>query len=112
MGKYILIACFSGVLSSFAQILFKKSSMKKRTNMLGEYINLYVIGGYAITFGCMILMIIAYTGLPYKYGVVLESLVYFYVMILSRVFGLESITPKKVIGNALIVLGVLIFAAG
>jgi small multidrug resistance pump len=110
MIKYVLIAMFSGVLSAFSQILLKKSSGIERDSKMKEYFNPYVIGGYGITFTCMVLMVIAYKGLPFKYGAILESLVYLYVMILSRIFFKEELTAKHIIGNLIIVCGVAVFS--
>ena len=110
MYKYILIAGFSGMLSAASQVLLKKGSMKKNRSAVFDYLNPYVIGGYGITFLCMILMIIAYKGLPFKYGSIIESLVFLYVMVLSKLFFNEKITRKKLAGNCLIVLGVIIFS--
>ena len=100
----------SGVLSAISQILLKKSSGIERDSALGEYLNPYVICGYAITFFCMVLMVLAYKGLPFKYGAVLESLVYVYVMILSRIFLGEKLTARRVVGNLIIVCGVAVFS--
>lgn len=110
MIKYVLIALFSGLLSAFSQVLLKKSSGIKRDTKFKEYFNPYVICGYGLTFTCMILMVIAYKGLPFKYGAALESLVYFYVMILSKIFFKEKLTLKRIIGNLLIVCGVIVFS--
>lgn len=110
--KYYLIAIFSGVLSSFSQILLKKSAQKEKDSVIKEYLNPYVIGGYAITALCMVLTIIAFKGMPYKYGAVLESLTYLYIMVLSRIFIGEKLTKKKIIGNLIIVAGVIIFSLG
>ena len=112
MVKYVIIAVVSGVLSSFSQVLLKKSAQKKRQTVLKEYFNFHVIFGYAITLFCMLLTIIAYRGIPFKYGAVLESLVYLYIMILSRVFLNENFTKKKIIGNIIIVIGVIVFSLG
>lgn len=112
MVKYFAIAIISGILSSFSQILLKKSAEKKKSSIVGEYLNLYVIAGYAITVTCMFLMVIAYRGIPFKYGAVLESLVYLYIMILSRLFLKEKLTKKKIAGNVIIVIGVIIFSLG
>lgn len=109
MDKYLAIAMLSSVLSAFAQILLKQSSGIKRTSIMEDYLNFYVVFGYIITFICMILMIIAYRGLPFKYGAIIESLVYIYVMILSRIFFKEKLTAKRVIGNLIIVCGVAAF---
>ena len=110
MGKYVLIALISGVMSALAQVLLKKSSGIKRETRIAEYLNKYVISGYAIMFGCMILMVIAYRGLPLKYVAVLETLVYLYSMILGKMFFDEKITKKKLIGNLLIVAGIIVFS--
>lgn len=112
MSKYVWIALLSGVVSACSQMLLKKSSQIKRTSLIREYINPYVICGYGLTFLCMFMMIIAYKGLPLKYGAVLESLVYFYVMILSRLFFREYLTAKRIAGNLIIVAGVAVFSMG
>lgn len=109
MLKYTMIAVSSGIMSSFSQIMLKKSSSMKWESKLKEYINPYVIVGYMITFLCMFLMVLAYKGLPYKYGAILESLVYMYIMVLSKIFLKEEITKKRVLGNLIIVSGVVIF---
>ena len=112
MAKYFAIAIMSGVLSSFSQVLLKKSAEKKKSSIWGEYLNLHVIAGYAMTITCMFLMVIAYKGMPFKYGAVLESLVYLYIMILSRIFLKEKLTKKKIAGNIIIIIGVIIFSLG
>lgn len=109
MIKYVLIAIVSGLLSSFSQVLLKKSSSIERESKLKEYLNLYVIFGYGITFFCMLLTVFSYKGLPYKYGSILESLAYLYIMVLSKIFLNERMTFRRVIGNIIIVLGVVVF---
>lgn len=74
-----------------------------------EYINPYVIIGYGMMVVSTIVTIIAYRVVEYKNGPIIESLGYILVMILSRVFLTESITKKKILGNALILLGIIIF---
>lgn len=110
MTKYIFVAMLSGIFSAISQVLLKKSSNAEHRTRLGEYLNLYVISGYVLVFLCMILMIYAYKGLPFKYGTVMESLVYLYVIILGRLFFKEKITRKKILGNILIVCGVIVFS--
>lgn len=110
MNSYIAIAFFSCFLSALAQILLKKSAGKTRHSIIGEYFNLYVLGGYTITASCIVLMIVAYKGLPLKYGVAIESSVYFFIMIFSRIFLNETITIKRSIGVSVIVIGILIFS--
>lgn len=56
-----------------------------------------------------VLTILAFRGLDYKNGPIIESLGYIFVMILSRMFLKEKITKKKILGNALILLGIVVF---
>ncbi|GLC82506.1 EamA family transporter [Lacrimispora brassicae] len=112
MIRYFLIAILSCLLSSLSQILLKKSAQKHSESIVKEYVNTYVIGGYFITAVCMVLMIIAYRGMPYKYGAVIESLAYLYIMIFSKLLLGEKLTKKKVAGNLIIIFGVIIFSLG
>lgn len=99
----------SVIVASFSQILLKKSAQKKHDNILKEYMNPYVIFGYGMMVGSTILMILAYRGVAYKNGSVIESLGHILIMFLSYLFFKEPITKRKVIGNLLILLGVFIF---
>ncbi len=112
MNKYFITAIFSGVLSAFSQILLKKGSAINRKTIWEEYFNAYVIAGYAIMVICMLLTVVAFAGIPFKYAGVLESLGYIYIMLFSRLLLNEKITGKKAIGNIVIVTGVMIFSMG
>lgn len=112
MNRYILLALFSGVLSAFSQVLLKKSAASEHKSRKGEYFNIYVIGGYAILFVCMIIMVFAFRGMPLKYGPIIESLAYLYSMVLGKIFFDERITRRRIVGNMIIVCGILIFSIG
>ena len=106
---YYLIMLLSVTVASLSQILLKKSALKQYDSFIKEYVNLYVIIGYGMLFGSMILTIIAYSGVEFKIVPVMESVGYIIVMILSLVFFQEKITKKKAIGTLLILAGVIIF---
>lgn len=109
MKSYIWII-LSMILTCVSQILLKYSTTKKHESLLSVYLNLYVISSY-IMLGISILVgVVAYTEMDYKYGPVFMSLNYFIIMIASRVIFNEKITRNKLIGNILIVVGVIIFA--
>ena len=110
MNSYIVIALFSCFLSALAQIILKKSALKKRNNIIGDYINVHVIVGYTITLSCMLLMIFAYKGVPLKYGAAIESSVYFFIMVLSRLFLNEKISVRRLLGVSFIIIGILFFS--
>lgn len=97
------------IISSFSQIFLKKSAKKTYTSVVREYLNPYVIIGYGMMVVTTILTILAYRGLDYKNGPVIESLGYVLVMFLSLFFFGEKITWKKLLGNLLVVFGIVIF---
>ena len=100
----------SVVVAAFSQVLLKKSAGKTYASVIREYLNPYVIIGYGMMVGSMLLTLLAYKfGLAYKSGPVLESLGFVLVMLLSLGFFREKITPRKLIGNLLIVLGIIVF---
>lgn len=104
------VCMFSSVLvASFSQILLKKSAGRKYDNFIKEYLNPYVIIGYGMMVGSTILTILAYRGIAYKNGPVIESLGYILIMFLSYFFFKEPITKKKILGNLLILVGIFIF---
>ena len=104
-----MVAMMSVVFSSLAQILLKKSSGESKKHWIFDYLNVKVFVAYGIIFICMFMMIYAFTGMYYRYGVIIESLSYLLIMIFSGFFLKEKITRKRIIGNCIIVLGVLIF---
>lgn len=106
---YWLSMFLAVIVASFSQILLKKSADRKYDNIIKEYMNFNVIVGYGMMIGSTILTIIAFKGIAYKNGPVIESMGYILVMVLSFLFFKEPITKKKVIGNMLILLGVFIF---
>lgn len=109
MSSYVIILIISVAVASVSQIILKKASSEEHTSFLKEYLNVKVIVGYGLLVLSTILTIIAFKGLDYKNGPIIESLGYIFVMILSKVILKEKITKKKVIGNVLILLGIFTF---
>ncbi|MDO4478896.1 MAG: multidrug ABC transporter [Lachnospiraceae bacterium] len=109
-NPWILVIALSSTIASFAQILLKKSAMEQHGSFLKEYLNIKVIGGYLIMFLGMFMNIYAYSkGVEYKNGPVMESIGNIWVVFLSFVFFGEKITRKKILGNILIIAGIIIF---
>ena len=112
MSKYLpwILILLSVIISAFSQIILKKSAKKSYHSLIKEYLNLYVIIGYGMMFLATIFTILAYkVGLEYKSGPVIESLGYVLIMFLSLWFFGEKITKKRLLGNSLVILGILIF---
>lgn len=109
MNKYILLLLCSVTIASFSQILLKTSARHSYESLFQEYANPYVIIGYGMMLLSTVTTILAYRGLAYKNGPIIESLGYLLVMVLSLLFFGEKITRRKLLGNALILLGVAVF---
>ncbi len=109
VNKYMILLVLSVVVASLSQILLKKSASKTYSSVLREYLNPYVIIGYGMMVVSTLLTVGGYAGLEYKNGAVVESLGFVLVMLLSRFFFGEKITRKKLLGNALILLGIFVF---
>lgn len=109
LSPWILMFALSSAVAAFAQVLLKKSAAKEHGSFIKEYLNPYVIIGYGMMFLGMLMCVIAYRHVEYKNGPVMESLGFIWVMLLSRLFFGEKITRRKLIGNALILLGIATF---
>ena len=101
-GLYV----FSVTIASLSQLLLKKSATKKYDSFLREYLNPYVIAGYGLLFLSMFLTVLAFRGMDYKNGPVIESLGYVLVLLLSRIFFGERLTKKKIAGTICILIGI------
>ncbi len=110
MNEYVWFLIASVIIASFSQILLKKSAKKKYPSIIKEYLNPLVIIGYFMMLASTITTIVAYKGgVDYKNGPVIESLSYILVMFLSWAFFKEKLTVRKIVGNALILIGIAVF---
>lgn len=107
-GYFLLYVC-SVTLAAVSQILLKKSALKEHDGFLKEYLNPYVIGGYGLTGVSMLLTILAFRGMEYKNGPIIESLGYILVMIFGIFIFKERFTRKKGIGTLLILAGIFVY---
>lgn len=109
MSSSHIILITSVIIASISQIFLKKSTHQHHESIIKEYLNPYVILGYGLMVVSTILTIIAFSNLSYKEGPIIESIGYFIVMILSFFFLGEKITKKKLLGNIVIVIGIILF---
>ena len=109
---YTLLYVFSVFISAVSQILLKKSAQKDHASLIKEYLNPYVIIAYSIFFSAAFLSTICLRYVDMAMGAVLESLGYFFVLILSRIFLAERMTKKQTIGMVIVILGTILFQFG
>ena len=107
----VLIMIFDAFLSAFSQILLKKSASVEHGNVVKEYLNVRVITAYIIFAFVLVANAFAYQGISYKYGAVIGASSYIFVMILSKLILKELITSRIILGNILIVVGIIVYSS-
>ncbi len=106
------VFCFalSAFVAAFAQILLKKSAMEKHESAIKEYLNANVIIGYGMMFFSMLIGVFGYAhGVEVKNGTIMEMTGNIWVVVLCFLFFREPLTRNKIAGNALIIIGILVF---
>ena len=103
-----VLAVVSVLIASFSQILLKKGADRHQAGLCREYLNIFVILGYGLFVLTTLITILALKDLELTYLPAIEALGYVFVMILSYFILQEKITLRKIIGNFIIVVGILI----
>lgn len=106
---FYILMIVSAAITAFSQIILKKSANIEHENIIFEYLNPFVIISYAFYIGVLALNVFIYTKVDYRFGVVINSMSTVIVMILSNLILKERITHRRIVGNIMIVCGVLIF---
>lgn len=109
MNKFLWVFMFSVFISSCSQIILKIGSKKSYKNKIKEYLNIYVLSGYCILGLATIFAIWSLKGIELKSAPILNSVSYIYILVLSKIFLNEKISKQKIIGNLLIIVGVIVF---
>ena len=105
-----IIVISSVFLAACAQMLLKQGARQQYDIWWRQYVNGWVIGGYAIMFGTMMMNIYAMSrGVEVKEVSIIESMSYLFVPILSCVVFKERFTWRRVCAIIVIVSGVLVF---
>ena len=108
--KYALIAICVVFIAACAQMLLKQGVRQAYTPWWRQYINPWVIGGYAIMFASMVANIwCMHRGLQLKELSIIESLSYLFVPALSWLLFKEQITRRKALAITIILIGVIVF---
>ena len=100
---------FCALLAAFSQILLKKSTLERHDSFIGNFLNAKVICAYALFALTLFLNIYAFTGIQYKYASVLNASAYLFTMLLSVWLLKDRLSWRCVLGNCLIVLGIVIY---
>ena len=107
--RYSLVYVASVLISSISQIILKHAAKKNYSSPISEYLNPWVCGAYVLFFGSTLLTTFSLRYLNLSTGTVLESSGYIFVFLFSYLFLKERIGKRKLIGMAVILIGILIF---
>lgn len=108
-NPYYLGVIITAFASAVSQILLNISASKKYENRIREYVNPWVISSYMILVAVLVTNVYLLGFMNLKEENAIASSTYVFVLILSRVILKEKITWKKIVGNVLIVAGIIIF---
>ena len=108
--QYYLLCVFSVLSAAGAQMLLKQGARNQYGNFLRQYLNPWVICGYAIM-GCALLLNVfcLSRGVLIKELGGIESLSYLFVPLFSWLFFKEKITWRKAGAIAVIMAVVVVF---
>lgn len=110
MNRLFMLIMLGGTFfSAISQVLLKQSANKVYKSPIREYLNWRVITAYGIFFGVLLLNTYCYTKVDMRYGPVIDTAAYIFVLLFSWLILKEKITKGKIIGNLIIVLGILIY---
>ena len=112
MNKYMLLMFLGTFFTAFSQLLLKQSAGKTYRHPIFEYLNWRVITAYGIFVGVLLLNTYAFTHVDMKYGAVIDTFSYVFVMLLSYFILKEKFTKGKLAGNLLIMTGIFIYTLG
>ena len=109
MWPYFLLMFAASFFTAVSLVLLKQSSDNVHKSWIYEYLNWRVITAYGISFSVLLLNTYAYTKVDMKYGAVIDTFSYVFVMILSYFLLKERFNRGQLIGNLIIITGVMVY---
>lgn len=109
MNFYLLLLFIATFFTAISQLLLKQSALIKRDNWIYDYLNWRVITAYGIAFSVLLVNTYAFTQVDMKYGSIIDTFSYVFVMLLSFLVLREKFTKKQLIGNLIIIFGVMMY---
>ena len=109
MHPYMLILFATTFFTAFSQVLMKQSAQIEHKNWIYEYLNWRVILAYGIAFSVLMVNTYAYTEVELKYASIIDTFSYVNVMVFSYLILKEQFTRTQLIGNLIIIAGILVY---
>ena len=95
MLPYLLLMFLGTFFSAISQVLLKQSAGKTYKSVIYEYLNWRVIVAYGISFSTLLLNTYAFTVVDMKYGAVIDTFSYVFVMVPSWLILKEHFTKGQ-----------------
>ena len=105
----IALILFATFITAISQIMLKKSAQQHYTNQITEYVNPLVIGGYTLLLGTTLISVLAMRFIPITLAAALDSTGQIFVPVLSSLILKEHINRQKLIGMAVIIVGLIVY---
>lgn len=107
---YYILVILSVIAAACAQMLLKQGTRQNYVGFWRQYLNPWVIGGYAIMACSLVLNIWCMSrGVQVKEVSTIESLSYLFVPCMAFILFRERITLRKAEAIAIIISGVILF---
>ncbi|NMD37066.1 MAG: EamA family transporter [Christensenellaceae bacterium] len=109
MNKLALFIALTGAfLGVVSQFMLKLAANKKYKNGLQQYFNPLVIGAYLLLLIITMANLYSLKFIPISLMPLIEATSYVHVAVIAYFFLKESISPKKLLGLCLIIIGLII----
>lgn len=105
----ILLLVFSVFISACSQVLLKKSTEHAYPSRWKEFFCPKTLGAYASFLLATLLGTVSFRALDVSFATALEGLGYFFVLMLGSLFLNESMTRRKWLALALMLVGLAIY---
>lgn len=109
--KYSFLMLFGVLIADFSQIILKVAATKSYKNWIKQYLNWRVILAYSIFFASTVCTVIAYRVVPLSMSPIWTAAGQIFVTVLSFVFLGEKPGKKKILGIAVIIVGLFVFSS-
>lgn len=107
--KYAIVI-LSVFLAACAQMLLKQGARQQHKVWWRQYANVWVIGGYAIMMGAMLMNIYAMSrGVKVQEVSIIEAMSYMFVPALSFLCFKEKLTWRNIGAIGVIIIGIIVF---
>ena len=106
---FYAVAVIVAIFASIGHICFKKFALKGKIILPAMLVDRHLVAGTTLFGASVILSIIALKFIDFSAFYSFTALNYLFISVLSKIYLKERIDKKKIIGNLIIILGILVY---